>query len=99
MEQFIVPPGDALAAEHQIVSTWVEAACATLPVEQWFKDVEMKSLPAGQAVLDAQPPTACKLVVAAVRQARHWEGVALHRRGARARIPTGARRSSSVDAR
>ena len=64
---------DGLRSEHAIVSQWVQEALATVGPDGWYRDVEMKSLPGGRAILDSAPDEARRLALAALVQVRHWD--------------------------
>src|SRR5260370_41349892 len=71
--EFTAKPDDQLAPEHAAVSRWVREAVQSLGADQYWKDVDLKSLEGGRFLLDAPPEQARKLVLAAVAQARHWD--------------------------
>ena len=63
---------DPLAAEHTLVSRWVQEAVASLPAERYYQDVEPKNLPNGRDLLASPPERGRLLVQAAVVQAKFW---------------------------
>jgi hypothetical protein len=70
----------SLASEHAAVSRWVEDAFASLGRHNWYRDVDLKSLPSGKALLDADAEQAKRLVMAAIAQVRYWGEQVQHRR-------------------
>ncbi|HEX4792146.1 MAG TPA: DUF4132 domain-containing protein [Humisphaera sp.] len=72
IEPFKPAAGDACAAEHAAVSAFVEEAVTAGDPRQ-FRMLDLKSLPSGQALLDAKPEQARRIAMAAIQQARHWD--------------------------
>ena len=70
---FTWPPNDRLAAEHAAIAKWVDDALGTRREHRWYEQVELKSLPSGQVILDATPEQARRYVLAAVAQARYFD--------------------------
>src|SRR3954468_12109962 len=68
-----ISPSDPLASEHQLITRWISAAFASLDPKYPYFDVELKKLKEGQAILDASPEQARRLVMAGVAQVLHWE--------------------------
>lgn len=64
-----------LAREHAAVSLWVEDAHASRGQYNWYQEVDLKMIASGQSILNAKPDEACKYVLAAIEQARHWDGL------------------------
>lgn len=64
---------DPLAAEHAAVAQWVRDALRSLNEHLWYRDVDLKTLPSGQALLDATPDEARRYVLAAVIQTQYWD--------------------------
>jgi hypothetical protein len=67
--QFTFSPSDPLAAEHEAVSRWASDASKErghrLP---YWKDVELKTLDSGRALLSAKPEQARRYILAALAQ-------------------------------
>ncbi|MDB5326500.1 MAG: hypothetical protein JWM57_2069, partial [Phycisphaerales bacterium] len=74
-------PAGPLLAEHEQVLAWINAATASYPGNPASADVELKALPAGRALLEADAPLARRYVMAAVEQVRHWDREANRLRG------------------
>jgi hypothetical protein len=72
---FVPDPQDPLLAEHQAILRWIEEALAALPERETWKDVDLKSLASGKALLGADAESAKRHVIAALRQMRHWDEV------------------------
>lgn len=70
---FEFAPGDALSGEHAVILRWVTDAMASLGPHERYRQLELKSLPSGQAILDAESERARRLVMAAVAQVCHWD--------------------------
>src|SRR6187399_3108083 len=70
---FPVAADEPLAAEHAALEAWAEEAVESLGADGWYKEVDLKSLPAGRALFDAKPPEARRMVLAGVAQLRHWD--------------------------
>ena len=49
---------DPLAAEHAALNRWVQEAIESVGAGQYWKDVELKSLPSGRILLEAPPEQA-----------------------------------------
>jgi hypothetical protein len=62
-----------LAVEHAAVSAWIEEAFASLGKHWYYQDVDLKTLPTGKIMLDAEPDQARRYVLAAVAQVRYWD--------------------------
>src|SRR4029078_12313458 len=71
MQEFQWNKDDPLAAEHAAIAAWSAAAHAA-PGQRYYYQVELKAHPTGQAILDAKPTAACRLVRAAFQQSEHW---------------------------
>jgi len=63
---------DPLAAEHALVCNWVREAAASIPVDRYFEDVDLKGLASGRELLASSPERGRLLVQAAVLQAKFW---------------------------
>ena len=55
LETFAFSSDDPFAAEHVDVSQWVEDAVASRGAQQYYEEVDLKSLPSGKKLLDADP--------------------------------------------
>ncbi len=77
---FSFPPNDPLAREHTEVAQWVEDAASSLNENQYYQQLELKSLPSGKRLLAADPEQARRYVLAAVAQTRHWDQLAMQLR-------------------
>ena len=73
VEAFVPPGGSELDAEHRVVSRWVEDAFSATDEAHWYRDVELKSQPSGQVMLDATPDEARRYVHAAAAQTVYWD--------------------------
>ena len=73
VEAFVPPDGSELDAEHRVVSRWVEDAFGARDDAHWYRDVELKSQPSGQVMLDAKPDEARRYVHAAAVQTAYWD--------------------------
>jgi len=73
VEAFVPPGGSELDAEHRVVSRWVEDAFSATDEAHWYRDVELKSQPSGQVMLDAKPDEARRYVHAAAAQTVYWD--------------------------
>jgi Domain of unknown function (DUF4132) len=73
---YVAPPGSGLSAEHAVVSRWVEEAVRAVDERNWYHDVELKSQPSGEVMLEATPDEARRYVHAAAVQAAYWDGQA-----------------------
>src|SRR5262245_1218581 len=71
IEPFSPPDDDPLQAAHADVVAWVEAAISSS--RSYYLEVPLKSLPAGQKLMDAGPEYAVRYVLAAVTQVAHWD--------------------------
>ena len=71
--RFSAPSGDPLATEHEAVALYVTQALASLGKESYWKDLDLKAIPAGQVILAAKPEQARRFLLAAVAQSVHWE--------------------------
>jgi hypothetical protein len=67
-----VAPGDPLAQEQASVAAFVEAALST-PGVAYYSDVDLKTIPAGALLLEGDPQQSRRYVLAAVKQAHHWD--------------------------
>lgn len=67
---YAVPADDPLAAAHEAVAAWVDDA-----IQSGVGDLELRALPSGRRLLDADPTQACRTVLAAVAQMQHWNRV------------------------
>jgi hypothetical protein len=63
---------DPLAADHALVCDWVREAVASIPVDRYFQDVDLKDLPSGRELLASPPERGRLLLQAAVVQAQFW---------------------------
>jgi len=74
IEGFPIAEGDPLAEEHLAVSAWVEEAITALSATAngLIQDLDLKTFPSGQALLDGKAERSRRLVLAAVAQIRHW---------------------------
>lgn len=72
----IVSDDDPLVLEHKAVAAWVEDALETLGEHDYYRELDLKSLPSGQAILAGNPEASRRLVIAAVAQVRHWDRLA-----------------------
>ncbi len=70
---FPISPGDPLAKEQAAVAAWVEAAFALVAGGEFYRSVDLKTLPSGQTLLDGKPDQSRRFVMAAVAQLRHWD--------------------------
>jgi hypothetical protein len=61
-----------LAAEHALVCNWVREAVASIPVDRYFQDVDLKDLPSGRDLLASPPERGRLLLRVAVVQAQFW---------------------------
>src|SRR5258708_7222861 len=66
----IAVASDPLAAEHAALNRWVQEAIESVGAGQYWKDVELKSLPSGRILLEAPPEQARRYLLAALAQAR-----------------------------
>ncbi|MHB1836734.1 MAG: DUF4132 domain-containing protein, partial [Solirubrobacteraceae bacterium] len=73
-DPFTFAPDDPLAEEHAAVLAWVEEVLGTLPANRLYEDVELKTLPSGRRLLEASPDQARRYVLAAIAQAKYWDG-------------------------
>jgi len=73
VEAFVPPGGAELDAEHRVVSQWVEDAFNATDEAYWYRDVELKSQPSGQVMLEAKPDEARRYVHAAAVQTVYWD--------------------------
>jgi hypothetical protein len=62
---------DRLAAEHRLVTEFVEAAITKLGTNH-YGDLDLKLVPEGQRLLDGDAEENRRCVIAAVIQAEHW---------------------------
>jgi hypothetical protein len=72
-EPFAPRADDPLLPEHQAVAQWIADALASLNPRDTWRDVDLKSLPTGIRLLDADPEQAKRYVLAAMLQLRHWD--------------------------
>jgi hypothetical protein len=63
---------DPLAAEHDLVCKWVGEAVASVPVDRYYQDVDLKALASGRELLASSSERGRLLVQAAVVQAKFW---------------------------
>jgi len=77
---FLAPRNDELAAEHRVVSDWVEEAWRSVGGHAWYQDVELKTQPAGRQILESAPDQTRRYVHAAAIQAAHWDRLAAEHR-------------------
>jgi hypothetical protein len=63
--------GDPLAEQHRLLAEWTDAPVSREKQELYW-EVNLKDHESGQRLLNAKPPEARSLVVAAVAQARYW---------------------------
>ena len=59
--------------EHAAVSAWVEEAFGSLSRHNPYVDVELKTFPSGQRLLDGKPEQSRRYLLAAVEQVWHWD--------------------------
>lgn len=71
---FVCADADPLKAENVAIQRWLDDALNSADPAQWYKVAELKSSPGGQALLDAKPDEARRLVLAAIHLARHLNG-------------------------
>ena len=64
-----------MAKEHAAVGAWVEDAFRTLGEHRYYQDIELKSLPSGDVLLQGNGEQSRRFVMAAVAQAQHWDGI------------------------
>ena len=76
LQEYPVSPDDPLASEHRAVSAWVEASMERLPKGYFSSDIELKTVPEGQLLLEGKPDQSLRYVRAALIQMRHWQEVA-----------------------
>ena len=76
IKPFTVAQEDPLADEHGAVSAWVEDAIGVRSEHDYYQEVDLKSLPSGQKVLDSKPDQSRRYLLAAVAQVRHWDRMA-----------------------
>jgi hypothetical protein len=74
LQPFVVPEDSPLAAEHAAVARWVEESTDRVGGNYWH-DLDLKTIPSGEALLAGKPEQSKRYVLAAVAQARHWEAV------------------------
>lgn len=75
-EPFVIPSGDPLAKEHKAVTKWVEDAYKHLGENNFYIDLELKTLPSGALLLAGDPEQSKKYVLAAARQVAYWDRIA-----------------------
>jgi hypothetical protein len=73
VEQFVFSPNDPFAPEHQAVMRWVHEATQSPKGNQYWSDVDLKTLESGRALLEAKPEQARKIVLAALVQTKYWD--------------------------
>jgi hypothetical protein len=73
LNEFSTAPDDPLAEEHVAVKAWVEEALGTLSEHAYYRDVDLKTLPTGQTLLDSRPEQSLRYLLAAVAQVQHWD--------------------------
>ena len=76
LQEYPVSPDDPLASEHRAVSAWVEASMERLPKGYFSSDIELKTVPEGQLLLEGKPDQSLRYVRASLIQMRHWQEVA-----------------------
>ena len=74
--QFAVPGGSPLKAEHEAVKRWVADALAKLGKSACYEDLDPKTLPSGQVLLEGNAQQSRRYLMAAVEQIRHWDSEA-----------------------
>ena len=67
------PSDDPLAPELAAVAAWVEEITASRSRDFYYLDVELKSTPSGQAILDGNAEQSKRYLLAAVRHVQHWD--------------------------
>ncbi len=72
-EAFEPAADDPYAQEHGAILAWVDEEFDARG-DRYYYEPELKSAPAGQAILDADAAASRRLVIASVRQTRHWDG-------------------------
>ena len=74
IDEFPIAEADPLAEEHLAVSAWVEDALKALSTTPsgYILDLDLKTFPSGQALLDGKADRSRRLVLAAVAQIEHW---------------------------
>ena len=55
-----------------MVRNWVREAVASIPVDRYYQDVDLKDFPSGRELLASSPERGRLLVQAAVVQAKFW---------------------------
>ena len=75
-QAFTFAKDDPLAREHWVVAKWIEDAFSSLGEHQYYQELDLKSLPSGQRLLDATAEQARRYVSAAVAQTRYWDQMA-----------------------
>jgi hypothetical protein len=63
---------EPLTEEHAAVNAWVQEAVASLSLESYYTDVDLKDSSKGRELLASSPERSRLLVQAAVEQAQHW---------------------------
>jgi len=61
-----------LAAEHALVCNWVREAVASIPVDRYFQDVDLKDLHSGRELLASPPERGRLLLQVGMVQAQFW---------------------------
>lgn len=69
---FVIADNDPLAAEHAVVTQWLDEATPPSP-QSPSRIVDLKDTEAGRTLLQAAPATARRYVLALIAQAHHWE--------------------------
>jgi hypothetical protein len=72
LNEFSTAPDDPLADEHVAVKAWVEESLGSVSEHVYYRDVDLKTLPTGQTLLDSKPEQSLRYVLAAVAQVQHW---------------------------
>ncbi|QDU28943.1 hypothetical protein ETAA8_40490 [Anatilimnocola aggregata] len=73
---FPVNSGEPLAPEHGAISTWIDDALQHLGEHSYYKDLDLKELPSGAALLAGDPEQSRRYLMAAVAQVIHWDRLA-----------------------
>ncbi len=74
IEDFRIPTESELQAEHAAVKEFIEESGQLGTA--YYVEVDLKLVPRGREFLDAPPEAAARIVLAAMEQARHWDGMA-----------------------
>src|SRR4030088_3362934 len=73
IQEFTPQPNDPFASEHAAVNRWLQDAVQSSDPNQYWKDVDLKSVEGGRFLLEATPEHARRFVLAALIQVRHWD--------------------------